>query len=269
MASRGRTGWSWLLVIGVAILLPAALTAADRTEAVDAAPETVELFSAIEAGQVEVRLIPKDSTECRITVKNTTDKPLSVKLPATFGAVHVLAQFDMGAGMGGMDGGRGGRGGGGFGGGQSMGGGMGGMGMGGMGMGMGGGGMWNIAPEKVAKGRFPTVCLEHGKPDPRPSMTYKIVPLDQVTEKAGVEEVCGMLGTGQLNQRVAQAAAWHLANDMSWAELAAKQVRRVTGQRYPYFSPFEIQAGMQAAGVAQKRAEEQQESSYQDSLTQR
>ena len=63
---------------------------------------------------------------------------------------------------------------------QGMGGGMGGMGGGGMMGGMGGGGMgmgggmFNVAPEKVGKFKVPTVCLEHGKHDPTPRVTYEI-----------------------------------------------------------------------------------------------
>ena len=67
-----------------------------------------------------------------------------------------------------------------------------------------------------------------------------------------------MLGSGQINQRAAQAAAWHLNNDMSWQELAAKRLRHANGTSQPYFSPEEIQAGMQVAATAVKVAEERQ-----------
>ena len=130
------------------------------------------------------------------------------------------------------------------------------MGMGGM---MGGGmGMFNVPPEKVGQFDVTTVCLEHGKRDPRSSIPYEIKPLDSVTTKPGVRELCQMLGTGQVDQRAAQAAAWHLNNGMSWEELAAKQLRFATGTRQPYFSPAEIQAGVQVAAAAVKAAEERQ-----------
>jgi hypothetical protein len=54
--------------------------------------ETVEMFAAIEKGDIEVKLIQKDSTECRVTIKNKTKKPLNVKLPEAFAGVPVLAQ---------------------------------------------------------------------------------------------------------------------------------------------------------------------------------
>ena len=131
--------------------------------------------------------------------------------------------------------------------------GMGGMGMGGMGM---GGGFMNVAPEKVEHLNVPIVCLEHGKHDPKPTVKYEIVPIDQFTDKAGVREVCGLLGTGTLPQRVAQVAAWHLNNDMSWEQLATKQLRFANGTRRPYFGPNEIKAAMQLVTVATNLAEQ-------------
>ncbi|MBN2291259.1 MAG: hypothetical protein JXM70_02475, partial [Pirellulales bacterium] len=138
------------------------------------------------------------------------------------------------------------------------GGGMGGMGMGGMGM---GGGMFNVAPEVVTDFKVPTVCLEHGKGEPRPKIPYKIKPIEALTDRADVKELCTMLGYGKLDQRAAQVAAWHLNNDMSWQELAAKQLHYANGTRSPYFSPQQIQAGMQIVAMAKKMAEEKSKKS--------
>ena len=77
-------------------------------------------------------------------------------------------------------------------------------------------------------------------------------PIESVTVKPGVREVCRLLGTGQLNQRVAQAAIWHLNNDMSWQELAAKQIKPLVGDPYPYFQPNEIAGAMSLADHAVK-----------------
>jgi hypothetical protein len=286
MTSGYRTGWLRLLAAAVVVALVSPLAMAEERSAKEpeAAPETVEMFAAIKADQIGVRLIPKDSTECRVLIENKTDKPLSVKLPPAFAGVPVLAQPGMGGiggarGAGGF-GGVGGRGfgGGGFGGGgQTMGGGMGGMGgmgmggMGGMGMGgMGGmgGGMFNVPPEKVGKLTVATVCLEHGKREPRAAMQYEIQPIEQYTDKGEVQELCRMLGTGAVPQRVAQAAAWNLANDMSWQELAAKQLRFANGRRAPYFSAAEIQAGMQVAAAAIQMAKQRESTPQTDSLSQ-
>ena len=241
-------------------LLLAAENRASKSGGSDLKSETVEMFGAIEKGQIAVKLIPKDSTECRVLIENKTDKPLNVKLPETFAGVPVLAQGRAGGGGGAGGGARTGGGGGS----QSMGGGMGGGGMGGGGGGMG---MMNIAPEKVGKLLVTTVCLEHGKDEPRASIPYEIKPLERVTNKPAVAELCRMLGTNQLNQRAAQAATWFLNNDMSWQELAAKRYRHANGTSGdPYFSPQEIQAGMQIAKTAVKIADEKQmQKQYSDS----
>jgi len=132
--------------------------------------------------------------------------------------------------------------------------------MGGMGM----GGMMNVPPEKVGKLKVPTVCLEHGKDEPRPKVPYEIKPIAEFTDRAEVHEICRMVGNG-MNQRVAQAAAWHLANDMSWRELAGKQLRFANGTRAPYFNPVEIRAAMRAATLATQLAERRQQRRQQES----
>src|SRR5688500_10253445 len=58
----------------------------------------VELFAGIEAGQIEVHVFPKDAAGGNITVKNKTDKPLTIKLPPAFAGVPVLAQLGGGLG---------------------------------------------------------------------------------------------------------------------------------------------------------------------------
>ena len=266
--SVGLSGLAVAVALG---LLPLALSAADhaaKTPAADNPAEVVELFSAMEKGQVDVKLIPKDSTQCRVMIENKTDKPLSVKLPHAFAGVPVLAQAanpvrqrnnnnnnnmnqmnqGMGGGMGGMMGG------------------MGGMGMGGGGMGMG---MMNIAPEKVGQFKVTTVCLDHGKAEPRAAVPYTIKPIDSYTGKPGVAEICEMLGKGQLDQRAAQVAAWHLNNGMSFQQLAAKQLRFANGTTRPYFSPQELQAGMRAVNVASQLAKQRADSQPQTSLSQK
>ncbi len=266
MTSRFKVLWAASLL--AMCMVCTGLAAAEK--AAPAPAETVEMFAAIDQGQLEVKLIPKDSTLCNVIVENKTDKPLTVRLPDAFAGVPVMAQAGLGAGMGGMGGG--GDMGGGGGGAQGFGGGMGGMGgMSGMGGGMmGGGGFMNVAPERVNKFRVTTVCLEHGKSEPRAAIPYKIVPIDQFTEKKEVHELCKMLGYGKMPQRVAQAAAWALNNHMSWQELAAKQIKFANGMRQPYFNALEIRAAMQAAATAEKSVQErqQQEHSQSSSLSQ-
>lgn len=242
------------------------LSAAERAAPADA--ETIEMFSAIDQGKIDVKIIPKDSKLSNVLVENKTDKPLTVRLPDAFAGVPVMAQLGggLGGGIGGGGlGGGGGYGGGGGGGGQSFGGGMGGMGGGMSGMGGMGGGFMSVAPEKVSKFKVTTVCLEHGKPEPRAAMKYKIVPIDQFTDKKEVHELCKLLGYGKMPQRVAQAAAWVMMGDLTWPELAAKEMRRANGTRYPYFSPLEVRLAMQAAHVVAKSVKEQEDQKYAES----
>ena len=70
--------------------------------------------------------------------------------------------------------------------------------------------------------------------------------------------MCQMLGSGQVSQRAAQAAAWHLNNGMTWEELAAKRIRHLNGQSQPYFTSAEIRTGMQLANNAVRAAKEKE-----------
>jgi len=237
----------FLLLVAL-LLIPALVLAADKSGRkpkfgqFNPDHETVDMFGAIDGKQIDVKMIPKDSSEWTVLIQNKTNRPLNVKLPDAFAAVPALAQ--MGGGMGGGGGQAGGRGGGG----------------GGAGAGGGGGGFFNVPPEKVGKFKLAGVCLEHGKPEPRPAMKYRPAPISQVTDKPAVVELCRMLGTGQLNQRAAQVAAWHLNNGMTFQQLAAKQYKYANGSTSPYFTPQQLQAGLQYTAMATKLAEERAKS---------
>ncbi|MFN9039648.1 MAG: hypothetical protein ACK5YO_25340, partial [Planctomyces sp.] len=83
----------------------------------DASAERVELFSGMDDGRLETKIVANDSKGGFVFITNNTDQTLTVDLPRSFVAVQVLKQLGGGMGMGGMGGGMGG-----------MGGGMGGMG---------------------------------------------------------------------------------------------------------------------------------------------
>ncbi len=212
--------------------------------------DQVELFAAMKSGDLAVTVIPKSEKEVNLLFESKTGKPLTVKLPEAFAAVPVLAQF----GGGGAGGGGGGRSGGG--GNQGMGGGMmGGGGMGGGGMG-GGGGFFNVPAEKVAQMKVATVCLEHGKKEPRPGIPYEIVPLESFTQSAEVAELLKLFSLHNLSQRAVQAAAWHYNNGMSWQELAAKRIEHLNGTSEPYFSAAEINAAMTIGQATEARVKQ-------------
>ena len=119
--------------------------------------------------------------------------------------------------------------------------------------------MCNVPPEKVGNFKVATVCLDHGKTEPRAAVPYEIKPIESYSVKPGVRELCEMLGSGRTSQRAAQAAAWHLNNDMTWQQLAAKRLRHANGTSQPYFSQAEIQAGMQIAATAVAAAKEREQ----------
>jgi len=119
----------YLVLAVVLVLVPAMAFAADRGKVPKPGEfnpdhETVEMFAGIESGQIAVKLIPKDATQCRVLIENKTKQPLNVKLPEVFASVPVLAQFGNNNNNNNNGGGGGNQGG--------MGGGMGGGGMGGM-----------------------------------------------------------------------------------------------------------------------------------------
>lgn len=238
-----------LFVIAVFALSGAEAAAADAPDG-----NTVELFQAIDGGQAEVEFIAKNDEEARLMITNKTTQPLNLQLPAAFAGVPALAQFGGGGRGGGGRRGGGGFGGGGGGGQQSVGGGFGGGG-GGLGGGGGGGGFFSVPPEETAKVDVAVLCLDHGLRDPSPTKPYKIVPASQHIDRPAVIELLQAFGTGQLDHGAAQAAAWHLNNDMSWNELAAKlQNTRLRPRRPPYFSRAQIEAGMAYATEATRLA---------------
>jgi len=212
-------------------------------------PTPVGMFEAMKAGQVEVQYIPIDeSRQAKLLFKNKTKEPLSLKLPANFGAAPIAAQ------IGGLGGGNNGNNRNNNNQNQQVGGGLGG---GGGQFGGGGGqqgGLFNIAPEKVGELTVATVCLEHGKTEPSKYVTYEVKPLEECTNKPGVAEAIALLAEGKTNQKVAQAAVWHLANDLSWEQLAAKKVNRVGRADTPYYEAAELQAAVELTKHVEKLA---------------
>lgn len=229
----------------------------------DPTAEKVELFAAMEEKTLEVKVIPKDEFGGNILIENKTDKPLTVQMPESFVGVPVLKQFGggqtgLGGGGAGGFGGQGGQGGQnqsfGGGGGLGGGGGFGGGGLGGLG---GGGGFFSVPPEKTVRITYNSVCLNHGLAEPRPSKEYRLVPTEEYTQDVRLQQLVNMVATGRLNRQAAQAAAWHLTDDMSWQELAAKSVRRLGGAgSTPYFNRYELTGAMSIMAQADALARE-------------
>ncbi len=214
---------------------------------VDASLEHIDVFAGIEQGILDVKMIPNDAMGGNMLIENKGDKPLNVDFPAAFIGKQVLKQFGQQGGggfgggqqggFGGQQGGQGGgqqQQGGGFGGGQQGGGG--GFGGGGQQGGGGGGGFFSVPSDRIVRVAYRSVCLEHGKPEPTSRATYRIAKVEEFSDDPILEETLKMVASGQLDPQAGQAATWHIANKMSWQELAAKSIPHIGRPATPYFS---------------------------------
>lgn len=253
-----------LVVAGCLALLGAADAQAGKKGyikklTVDPNAPKIGLFDGMDEGAIDVKFIAKDAQGGNLLVENKTDAPLTVELPAGFVGVPVMAQLGGGLGGGGLGGGGlgGGLGGGGqqaVGGGGGLGGGGGGLG-GGLGGG-GGGGFFSIPPEKTVLVPYGSVCLEHGKAEPHPRSEYKLVKLEDYTQDVILQELIKLVGTGKIAPEIAQPAVWHVANDLSWQELAAMKYDRVGAPDTPQFTNSQLMKAQELVSVAVGRAKE-------------
>ncbi len=200
-------------------------------------PPAVELFAAIEAGRAEVRVIPRDSKVVNLLVRNLSEKPLRLEMPAALAAAPIAAQPGNGLFPGANDP---------FGnnnnGGNNS-----------QAIGLPGGQQnnnnvpfgnpfMNIPAGREIKVRLACVCLEHGKPEPSTRIVYELKPLaDYTTDARAIAAVAG-LGKKGVNQRVVQLAVWNLVNDKSWEDLAAKKIKHIGRFDSPMFQPSELES---------------------------
>jgi hypothetical protein len=277
--SLGRVAPAWAILFSLA--LPALSWAETRRESrkYDEAP-SVDLFEAVKSGEIEVRVIAKDAAGGNVLIENKTNKPLAIKLPEVFAAVPVAAQFGPLGRAGGIGAGdvfgqnaNGNQAGGAAN--QPLGGGFnqqGGAGFPGGNVGFNGpgnfnGGVFKVEPEKARKLKITTVCLAHGWPDPNPHVAYELKPTDSYTENANTIETVKMLARGEIDQKIAQAVAWHFENGMSWDQLAKKvAARHLNGRSDPFFSRDQIARGKKIAAEAERRGKDDWESSAESSL---
>ena len=91
------------LAMVVAMSLPNELAAASKTSQsfkkpiknpkFDPSAEQVDIFAAVDAGQVTIRLIPRNAMGGNVLIENKTDKPLTVKIPEAVVGVSIHSQF--------------------------------------------------------------------------------------------------------------------------------------------------------------------------------
>lgn len=265
MSITFRTIVAMLLMIA----LPLAARAADPIKERD-----VELFSAMEAGEIDTELIAPSAKQVFLRINNKTTEMLRIELPKAFAAVPVLAQLQPGFPGGGFPGGAlglgqqgigfgqngGNRGGNQTGGNQGLGGGFNGGAGGQLGNQQGnqfgnqgnqlgnglGRGFFRVPAGKVGKVSAQTFCLEHGKPDPTSHVKYRIVPIEQfVGSDERIVKLCELLADRTISQNTAQAAAWNLANGIPFDRLASmNRVQSKYTGNIPMFSEEELKSAL-------------------------
>ncbi len=225
----------WLRAITLVGLSAAGLFS-QAVFATDELPVEAELFAAIESGQAEVRVIPRDSTVLNFMVRNTTDRPLRLQMPAALAAAPIQAQqpfpnlFQNNNNNGGGGGG------------------------GNQGVGFNPGGQnnnqnnqplgnpfMNVPAGREVKLRLACVCLEHGKPDPNVRVTYEIRPLADFSTDRRVITAIAALNEKNADQRVIQLAVWNMVNDKEFSDLAAMHNKHLNGTTTPLYDSAEIE----------------------------
>jgi hypothetical protein len=235
------------------LLTPALLPAGEPRKGASGPPEVVDLFPAIDQGQIAVRLIAQDDKLCMLMVLNRTRQPLSVRLPTAFGGVPVLAQVA-----------------------QQMAQGL----IGSSSVGLSAaplppgppiqplgiappGGLFpagatqallNVAPEAINRFAARAVCLDRAKGGPSPHIPYLVRPLSQISDRPELVEICRMLST-DVNRRVIQAAAWHVANNIDWRQLLHPGGMGAIPDPLR-FTPMELYGAQQLVAMAQKTVQE-------------
>src|SRR5207244_601856 len=104
-----------------------------------------------------------------------------------------------------------------------------------------GNGIFSVPPQKTVQVPLTAVCLAHGKPDPRPRMTYKLVKLEDFSSDPALHETLKRFTAGEIDVQSAQAAVWHLTDKLSWQDLREKRVEQWgAGEPPAYFSDKQV-----------------------------
>ncbi len=186
--------------------------------------DAVEMFAAMDRGDLAVRLMPERDQRARVELENRTGRPLTVRVPQAFGGRFILAA--VGAGVGPP---------------QRLGGAA------------GGTGLFSIPLEKVGCFHARTACLDESLPEPNPGMVYEVCRLEELTAQPAVRKLCEMLGDSHTDPQTAQAAVWHLHCGLPWPRLEAR-LRSCGGLQgtQRFFTRQQIEEGKRLAEVAMR-----------------
>jgi hypothetical protein len=255
-----RSAW-WItsLCLSLAALAIAANSRPIKKPIYDPKADVVALFDGMESGSLDVSVIANNDLSVNLFFTNKTDRPLTVKLPEAVAAVQVLKQVQGPGGQFGTGNGTG----------QGQGNSRPSQGVGfGFGQGPGGGGnrgqqgggnpfqgqaFFSIPAEKVVMLSEKGLCLNHGRPNPKPKLTYKLVPLDTVNDSPVLADVIRSHAAGSVATPVAQAAAWHVANNLTWRELETKMIDHLGRPDSPYFTRAQVDAARKVIEQAEER----------------
>lgn len=248
-----------------------------RTLSLDESAKIVELFDGMESGQFQVRLSPKSPQESYVFVKNATDEPLTVALPKAAVGIHILPQIfgqgnnpfnnfgnqNQNQGLNNQ-----------FGGGQQ-----------GRSQNVGGqlqpfnnnqqgffnnqnngngnmnqfpnaNGFFSVPPEKTVQLKMRTVCLDYGLPDPMPGLKYELRRVEAEISNPALQKLLESFSV-RVDQDAMQAAAWHLSNNMTWAQigsLADHEIVALTGGKM--FDANTVKLAQSLVQDAEKSAKE-------------
>ena len=196
------------------------------------------VFDAVRAGDVEVRVVPRDAHQVTVLVHNTTSRAVRIRLPGVLAAVPVLPEPGSPESRRPQQ--------------QTQ----------TLGIGHSSpslarktskgtrsvpevhrGGVFSVPPGKVVRKTLKSVCLQYGIPEPGPRNKYKLAPIDEVVSNDQVSRLLGYLTPA--NQRVVQLAAWHLNNKMSWEQLGRVRIPPGIGRSNQPFQRRELEAAYQ------------------------
>ena len=228
---------------------------------------TYELFDAVEREAVAVDVIPHSDRRITLAVTNLRDEDVVVRIDGPIAAMPVLAQFqqpgiqqpfgqplgqpqqnqpqNLGVGI------------------PGRGGPFGGINQGQnplFNQGNNGGinrrnnpfgpGLFSVPAGRTVKRRFPAVCLQHGFKTPNPRMEYRLARLSDTTSNESIPALLSWLGTKQCSQESAQLAAWHLASEVSWEELAKTKRILANGRTVRLYNGQQLSAAKSLAAAA-------------------
>jgi len=212
----------------------------------------VKLFDGIEDGTYEVRVVPRNEFLARVYITNTTDAPKTVELPKAVVGVHVLKQFFPqqgipGSSIGNQLGSQTGSG-------QDVGGNLQSTGSSNQFpfSGTNGNNFFSIPPESIVQLQLNSVCLNHGNPTPQPKMKYELRRLEERVKSRALRQLLAGYNPQRIDRKIMQAAAWHLANNMSWQELANKKVGSVGLRPRRFIALPQLKVAMQLVEAAEK-----------------